>query len=173
MMGGREIFYFVLIGVYPMALVGAAISDITRLRIPNWLSATLFAAFPATAWLSDLGWALLFRGIACAMVLLGIGAFMAARGWLGGGDAKLLAATAAWIGWPGVLKFILIMGVVGGALALMLLLFRRARLSAIAASVPWLRALRNTAESVPYGVAIAAAGLAMLWELPVRTVMTN
>jgi len=87
---------------------------------------------------------------------------MFARGWMGGGDAKLAAATALWIGWsPLLLNYALITSVFGGMLALALLRLRRYPIPAFAQGWTWLTRLHDTGTGVPYGIALALGGLAV------------
>jgi prepilin peptidase CpaA len=80
-------------------------------------------------------------------------------GWLGGGDAKLAAATAAWLGWTAILDYGLAAALFGGILTLILLCLRTVPLPAALARVAWLARLHNAGAGVPYGIALAAAGL--------------
>ena len=99
---------------------------------------------------------------------LGVGALalaaamaMWALGWIGGGDAKLFAASALWIGWPAVGMFLLVTALGGGALSVALLSLRSSWVRAVVpVGPPWMARLRQNGGDVPYGVAIAAGALA-------------
>ena len=80
-------------------------------------------------------------------------------GWIGGGDAKLAAATAAWLGWTAILNYGLAAALFGGILTLILLGARAAPLPAAFGRIEWLARLHNVKAGVPYGIALAAAGL--------------
>ncbi len=84
-----------------------------------------------------------------------------ALGWVGGGDAKLMAAACLWLGWPATQSFMLDTALAGGAFAFVLLL---ARGQVIRAFVPaqsgWVGRLVTPGEPAPYGVAIAIGALA-------------
>jgi prepilin peptidase CpaA len=85
---------------------------------------------------------------------------MFARGWIGGGDAKLFAATALWVGWPAVLTDLAVTGLAGGVLAVALLTLRSAPVRSFLPTGPdWFERLAEPGENVPYGVAIAAGAL--------------
>jgi prepilin peptidase CpaA len=132
------------------------------MTIPNWISAALVlvflpAALVAHAPFSEIGWSL----------ALGLGALVAAVGmfalrWIGGGDAKLFAAGALWLGPAGAAPFLLWTAVAGGVLALALISARRASaLTGLPAKKPaWLGRLLEPAGDIPYGIAIAAGALA-------------
>src|SRR5438128_1250085 len=83
----------------------AALRDLTSYTIPNWLSLCLAAAFLPAAFTLGLPVAVigLCLGIGVAALLAGM--VMFALGWIGGGDAKLFAASALWLGLSGALPF--------------------------------------------------------------------
>jgi prepilin peptidase CpaA len=86
---------------------------------------------------------------------------MFAAGWIGGGDGKLFAVCALWLGWPAVLPFMLYTGLAGGALTIAILGLRSGWLApAVAGGPAWLRKLGTTGGDLPYGVAIAVGALA-------------
>lgn len=144
--------------VFPVLVLGAALRDITSYTIPNWISlaaAVLFfpAALVVGLPLNHVGFSL---GIGAATLVFGIGMF--AAGWVGGGDAKLMAACALWLGWPAVLPFLAWTALAGGAMAVGLLCARK--VPVLAGRGPaWMSRLLQPGEDVPYGVAIAAGAL--------------
>jgi prepilin peptidase CpaA len=97
--------------------------------------------------------------MSCGLAILLITFGMFSFGWLGGGDAKLAAATAAWLGWTAILDYGLAAALFGGILTLILLGLRTVPLPAPLARVAWLARLHNASAGVPYGIALAAAGL--------------
>ncbi|MFI4933201.1 MAG: prepilin peptidase [Caulobacterales bacterium] len=155
--------------VYAALVIIAALKDLSTFTIPNWISAALAIAFVPAALIIGLTHGA--SGLSLAMSIglnlaLGLGvlvlaAGMFALGWVGGGDAKLMAASALWIGLPGLAPFALYTGLAGGALALGLLALRSAWLRPLAAAGPaWTRRLATPGEAAPYGVAIAFGALA-------------
>jgi prepilin peptidase CpaA len=171
--------YLCFAGVLSM-LGLAAFMDLRERRIPNRLTAGLTLLYPiyvvtspaAVAWPIALG-------LAAVVFLIGLGLF--ARALIGGGDVKLLAALSLWAGPEQFVWFILVTTLTGGALSLITLSYRRwsslvegllsARGLAIstggASAVPC--APRDAAPgrltTLPYGVAIAAGGIAIIVEL--------
>jgi prepilin peptidase CpaA len=155
--------------VFIASLAALAIHDVVTFRIPNWANAALavaFLPFAAAAGLAgaEVWW--LGHLAACVIVfVVGFGMFQMRA--LGGGDVKLLAAAALWIGWGGLLPFVVWVGISGGGLVLLLLALRKNLPMLIAWASPtipqsWPRVL-TSGEKVPYGVAIAIGGiLAML-----------
>ena len=147
--------------VLPALVLVAGLHDMATFTIPNWISIALALAFPVAAVLAGLPLAQVGLCFAVGAVMLAVGVGMFAAGWIGGGDAKLLAAAALWIGWPSVINFVLITALAGGALAVMLLGARQAGFGLLVAQGPaWLTRLLDPKEAAPYGVAIAFGALA-------------
>jgi prepilin peptidase CpaA len=147
----------VLVDAMGGVLIAAAISDMMRLRIPNYLSlalVVLFAAFAiADAMPLD---AVLWHAIAGATVLaVGIGLF--AFGLFGGGDIKLLAAVALLIGWSSLLPLVVMVAVIGGLLAIVIATMRARGVTHFLGSLGVRGAIFESDRAyVPYAVAIAA-----------------
>jgi prepilin peptidase CpaA len=143
-------FQYVLLGALAIALVTAAVTDIRRRQIDNWLNAGIVLAAPLYWWASGLslwpgvGWQLGLAGLTLAVT-----ATLFAMRWMGGGDVKLLTALALWITPTWFLKLVLMMALLGGLLTLVLGAWHVAR-------------RRRDRLAIPYGVAIAAAGLWVL-----------
>ena len=150
--------------VFPALVILGAVTDVVSYRIPNWISLGLVAGFAtaAAAGLSagaSLG--ALGLGIAVGAGALAAGVAMFARGWIGGGDAKLFAAAALWLGWPALPAYLVFTALAGGALAMLLMALRSAMLRPLLLAGPaWFVRLADPDESVPYGVAIAVGALA-------------
>ena len=69
---------------------------------------------------------------------------MFSLGWIGGGDAKLAAAAALWIGWGSLLDFGLSTAIYGGVLTVALMLMRKvAAAGRSCASIEWLARLHH------------------------------
>jgi prepilin peptidase CpaA len=84
-----------------------------------------------------------------------------ARGWIGGGDAKLAAATALWFGFDHLLDYFLYASLFGGALTLLMIRFRLLPLPDVLARQDWAQRLHRLDGGIPYGIALAAAALAV------------
>ena len=87
-------------------------------------------------------------------------------GWIGGGDAKLAAATALWFGFDLLFTYVLYASVLGGVLTLLLLQFRLMPLPGLLAGQVWAQRLHRKDGAVPYGIALAAAALVVYPESP-------
>jgi len=150
-----------LLTVFPALAIVAALKDVTSYTIPNWISLGLIAGFVPAAIVSGAPLPALGLCLATGFVALLMGMGMFAAGWIGGGDAKLFAASALWIGWPGGVNFMLATGLAGGALTMAILALRSGWLEPVLAGSPaWLRRLGTQGGDLPYGVAIAIGALA-------------
>ncbi len=144
---------------FPLSLAWAAVSDIRTMTISNRLNLFLAGAFVPVALLTGLDlsqWGL-HLGLAFAGLILGMVLF--ALRCMGGGDAKLIAATTLWLGFDGTVAFLIYTALAGGALTLGLMGARKT----IGVYAPAMPAFigRHLAEKgdIPYGVAICAGGL--------------
>jgi len=145
----------------PALVLTAAAGDALSFKIPNWISLALLALFPVAALAAGLPLTTIGLHFGIGLVALVAGMAMFALRWLGGGDAKLFAAVALWMGWPAVATFLALAAVAGGALAAVLLLLRSAAFRPLALLGPrWVVRLAEPGEGVPYGVAIAIGALA-------------
>ena len=155
-----QALHILLLMVFPALAIVGALKDLTSYTIPNWISLALVVAFvPAAlasgASLSAIG---LCLAVGFAALVLGMGMF--AVGWIGGGDGKLLAACALWMGWPAVAPFLLCTALAGGALTFAVLALRSGWVAPLVAGGPvWVRRLGQPGGDLPYGVAIAAGAL--------------
>ena len=153
---------------FPVLVLAAAAKDLTSYTIPNWISLALAAAFaPAAgaAWFAgapvpDL---MLCVGVGAGALLAGI--VMFTFGWVGGGDAKLFAACALWIGASGLAPFLLWTAMAGGVLSVTILIARR-RMAGGPEADGWLPRLLTPGGPVPYGLAISAGALAAFVQSP-------
>ena len=82
-----------------------------------------------------------------------------ARGWIGGGDAKLAAATALWLGFDQLMNYLLYASLFGGLLTILVIRFRCMPLPAALAGQEWAQRLHRLDAGVPYGIALAASAL--------------
>ena len=78
---------------------------------------------------------------------------------IGGGDAKLAAAAALWIGWGSMLDFSLRTAIYGGALGVAVLMIRKFPLPSFLTAMPWVLRLQDPKNGIPYGIAMAAAAI--------------
>lgn len=138
-------------------LVAAAYTDITRYRIPNAICLTLLALFPLAQWLAvaPAPWLL---HVFTALATLGIGLMLFIPGLFGGGDAKLMAVCGLWFGPTAMLAALVLTTVTGGLLCLLLIILRTVMDERVA--------VLKKGGPIPYGLAIAAAGILLSGRLP-------
>jgi len=149
-----------------LVLTGA-FRDLVSYTIPNWISLAIIGLFPLAALAAGLPLEMTAVHLGIGVAVLVCAMAMFAFRWIGGGDAKLFAAAALWMGWPAVLDFVLWTAIIGGVLAMMLLSLRSAALRPmVLLGPPWLVKLSEPGGAAPYGVAIAAGALAALPQSP-------
>ncbi len=145
--------------VFPLLMAFAASSDLLTMRISNYLVLMLVAAFFIIALIAGISWSDIVTHVGVALAVLTVTFSFFAFGWIGGGDAKLAAATSLWLGSATLLPYIVYAGLLGGALTLAILLLRRWPLNPLIARITWIGRLHDRKAGVPYGIALAAAGL--------------
>jgi len=145
---------------FPALVINGALRDLVTYTIPNWLSVALVAGFPIAALAMGLPLPVVGFHLAIGVAALVAGMIMFALRWIGGGDAKLFAAAALWLGWPALMTYLAVTGIAGGALAVGLLGLRSPLLRGYVLNGPaWFVRLAEPDENVPYGVAIAVGAL--------------
>jgi prepilin peptidase CpaA len=174
------------LGGFLALMILAALEDIRIRRIPNWLNASIVALYPlyvlaapaSIAWLSALG---------AAVAVFLAGWLLFARGVMGGGDVKLITAVTLWAGLEHLALFAAVTSLTGGILGIATLLRERWQWRLVAPYVSLALATVTSpgrggqkppqaAEDVPgqgkvgsptlpYGIAVAAGGLAVVLQL--------
>jgi len=147
--------------LFPALMAFAASSDLLTMTISNRLSLALAGGFFLLTIVIGMSFSAIGMHLAAAALVLTVCFGFFSQGWIGGGDAKLAAATALWFGFDYLLDYLLYASVFGGVLALLIIQFRRLPLPAPLARQPWILRLHETGGGVPYGIALAAAALAV------------
>jgi prepilin peptidase CpaA len=150
---------FLLFLSFPAAMAFAGAMDLFTMTIPNRISIGLIAAFLAAALMVPLSWGEIANHLGAGLLMLGIGIALFAGGFLGGGDAKLMAAAALWFGFERLLDYLLLVSIAGGALVFLILFYRSITPPLWMCRQPWAMRLHEKAGGVPYGIALAAGGL--------------
>ncbi|WP_049976116.1 prepilin peptidase [Azospirillum sp. B506] len=171
-----------LSGGAAILLVAAAVSDFRTRTIPNWIPAFLGLLFALAAMVDPSAHPPLSSVAGAVLVFIPL-LILFARGKMGGGDVKLLTAAALWSGWGQLPALLIVTVLTGGVLAIVALVRVTARravdtlalffpCSATAKARLWLEALLRTRNvdalplgeaGLPYGIAIAAGGLSVLY----------
>jgi prepilin peptidase CpaA len=160
-----------LLFVFPFIMLYAAAMDVLTMRIANTVSIGLAAAFFVVAAIAGMPaqQMLVHLGVGLAVLIANMVLFHLRL--VGGGDAKLLAAAALWIGYEQLIPFIVFVTIFGGVLALLVLAYRRA--PAGAQPLPeWASRLHKRSEGLPYGVAITAGALVVYPLTPLSMLLT-
>jgi len=145
--------------IFPAGMAMAASMDLLTMTIPNRVCAAIAVGFLLFALIANAPLELILWNLSCGVVVLIVMFTMFSLGWIGGGDAKLAAAAALWIGWGSLLEFGLSTAIYGGALTLALLAIRRFPLPPQLDRMEWLSRLHHPKTGVPYGIALAAAAI--------------
>lgn len=145
--------------LFPALMAFAAASDLFTMTISNRVSLLLVAGFLIVAVMSGMGSEELLKHIGAGFTVLAVAFACFAMGWIGGGDAKIAAATALWFGFGHLLDYLVYASLLGGGLTLFLLQFRQWPLPRALASQPWLLRLHGKDTGIPYGIALAAGAL--------------
>lgn len=153
---GPQVPIFLAMGALLCVVVGA-VWDMVKFEIPDELSiiiivlAALYGlTTPGFGWLSH---------IAAPLIFFAIGLLLFARGWMGGGDIKLLTALSAWTGLAGLPLFLVGTALAGGLLAFVLLVGRRLNADAQGPR------LFHPGAPLPYAVAILGGTAYFAWQV--------
>ncbi|ODT07385.1 MAG: peptidase [Mesorhizobium sp. SCN 65-20] len=156
--------------VFPFCMVYAAVSDVMSMTIANRVPLLLLGVFVVVAPLTGMAWAEIGMHLAAGALMLTITFAMFAIGGMGGGDAKLIAATAVWmgLGFP-LMQYLLVSASIGGTLTLAILAFRSSALSHVVGQNIFLKNFTHHAGGVPYGIALGIGGLLTYPSSPMMT----
>jgi prepilin peptidase CpaA len=155
-----------LLTIFPGTMALAAATDFFTMTVPNRIALVLVAGFLVAAPLVSLGWPEIGLHFGLAVAALVVTFTLFSFGWIGGGDAKLFAAICLWVGPAALLSYSVFSALIGGALTLALLFWRGVPLPEMLISQNWLVRLHDPKEGVPYGIALAAAGLLVYPQTP-------
>ena len=145
--------------VFPALMAFAASSDLFTMTISNRVTLALVGGFVAMAFMSGMSPADVLAHAGAAATVLAVTFLFFSRGWIGGGDAKLAAATALWLGFDHLMGYVLYASIFGGVLTLAMIRFRLMPLPQMLADQDWVKRLHRLDGGVPYGIALAAAAL--------------
>ena len=156
----------VLAAILPALFVAAAVFDLATYTIPNFVTGAMIMLFAVLAAVMAIGGHPLGLGDIGLHVLAGIvglfaGAVFFALRWVGGGDAKLFAAAALWLGWDALFQYAVLGAILGGFFTIGILMVRQIPLPTVLVTMPWFARLTDRKQGVPYGVTLAMAALNM------------
>lgn len=155
--------------VFPLLMAFSAFADLFTMTIPNRVSLVLVAGYFALAAYVPVPLETVAWHVTCGLSILALTFVLFSLGWIGGGDAKLAASTALWFGWEHLLDYGLAASLIGGVITLIVLEMRRRELPKSWLSLGFVARLAEKNGGVPYGIALAIAGLliyphTLMWE---------
>ena len=145
--------------LFPAMMAFAASSDLFTMTISNRVALALVGGFFVLALASGMAPNDILSHVGAAATVLAVTFVFFARGWIGGGDAKLAAATALWLGFDHLMAYLLYASIFGGILTWAMIRFRLMPLPQALAEQEWAKRLHRLDGGVPYGIALAAAAL--------------
>ncbi|MDN5926856.1 MAG: prepilin peptidase [Hyphomicrobiales bacterium] len=146
--------------VFPFCMVFAAISDMLSMTIANRVSIVLAMTFAIVAPLTGMEWSAYGLHLAAGAAVLAVTFTLFAIGGMGGGDAKLLAATSVWMGFGmPLVEYLVYASVFGGVLTMAVLTYRSSAVHTFFGRNLFLRQFADDRKGVPYGIALGIGGL--------------
>ena len=159
---GMEPAFFVCTGVFVALVVWGMWSDLVSLTIPDAVSIGLVLGFLLAAVLAGAPWLLVLKHLGLGVAVYVLAAVLVLLNTFGGGDAKMLAVIAIWAGWPMLITLLVWTALLGGLLAVIILIFRKIPLSPGLAGQAWIQRLHRRDKGIPYGLAIGLGSLLLL-----------
>lgn len=153
--------------VFPFCMVFAAVSDMLSMTIANRVSLALVVIFAIVAPFTGMAWTTYGLHFAAGGLVLAVTFLLFALGGMGGGDAKLLAASSVWfgLGMP-LMQYLVLTAFIGGALTIAILFYRKSPLAVYTGQYRFLRHFADDSGGVPYGVALGIGGMLSFLESP-------
>jgi prepilin peptidase CpaA len=145
--------------LFPAMMAFAASSDLFTMTIANRVSLILIGGFGLLAIMTGMGVQDVLLHVGAGASVLVVAFTLFSFGWIGGGDAKLAAATALWFGFNHLFDYLIYSSILGGALTLLLVQFRMFPLPHMLVGRDWIERLHRRGGGIPYGIALAAAAL--------------
>ncbi|MBX8799833.1 peptidase [Ochrobactrum sp. MR28] len=141
-------------------MIYAALSDLLFMKISNIACLFLAAGFVILAPFAGLSFQSILLHLAAGIVVIIVCFGLFYLNAMGGGDAKLISATALWTGFSAsLIQYLLISAIAGGILTVLILLLRKLVNRNKIVHIAFLYRLTNPAKGIPYGIALAIAGL--------------
>jgi prepilin peptidase CpaA len=145
--------------LFPGMMAFAASSDLFTMTIANRVSLILIGGFGLLAIMTGMSPSNVLLHVGAGALVLVVAFTMFSCGWIGGGDAKLAAATALWFGFNHLFDYLIYSSILGGVLTLLLIQFRMLPLPHVLVGRDWIERLHRRGNGIPYGIALAAAAL--------------
>lgn len=162
-----DFFRHAFVIYFYVAMIFVVFCDIYTMKIPNRLCFSLVIVYFFAAYCAHMSFHDVLIHLVCGLVALLFGFILFNFRFIGGGDAKLAAATVLWLGFDPLATYACVSAIVGGIITVGLLIFRRLSLPAFLSSQGWIVRLHDPKEGVPYGVALVIGGIVAYGETPI------
>ncbi|MEY4501779.1 MAG: Prepilin peptidase [Pseudomonadota bacterium] len=150
-MTGQALLIAPYVALIPLLVLVAA-SDLHSRTIPNWVNGLIALLGIASWWTSGMAiWPDMAVQFGFAAIIFGVFVLFFAMNAMGGGDVKLLGALALWFQIVPMVRLLMVMSILGGVLTLIFM--ARHKILKLSSKI-----------EVPYGVAIATAGIWAVYE---------
>ncbi len=148
-----------ILAMFPLCMIFATFYDLFTMTIPNRITLALVIGFAIFAPLVGMTLETAAWHVGIAFIALVVGFALFSLGVMGGGDAKLIAASALWFGTAFTVPYLAIATLLGGVLTVAVIFGRRFALPENLARIPWISRLHDRKEGVPYGAALGPAAV--------------
>jgi prepilin peptidase CpaA len=146
--------------IFPMCMALGAMTDLISMTIPNRVSVLLVASFCVIAPLTGMDFTTIGWHFAAAACVFAAGFLLFAINAMGGGDAKILAASSLWYGFgPDLVGYLAYVGFAGAILTILIIVTRANANTLLATRIPMPNYFYKPSLGVPYGVAIGFGAL--------------
>jgi prepilin peptidase CpaA len=145
--------------LFPAMMAFAASSDLLTMTISNRISLVLVGGYFVLALATGASMNDVLSHCGAGLLVLAVTFVCFSRGWIGGGDAKLAAASALWLGFDHLLAYFVVASLLGGALTILVLKLRVWPLPRFLIGREWAERLHQRDAGIPYGIALAIAAL--------------
>lgn len=145
--------------IFPFAMAMAAWLDLLTMTLPNRFVIVFGALFFVAAAVIGMPVETVGMHLAAGAAMLVVAFLLFIPGWIGGGDAKFFAASALWLGWTPLIEYAIYASLMGGLMAFVMIASRTYPLPAFLLRQNWAHKLHQSETGIPYGIAMAVAGL--------------
>ena len=152
-------FEYGLVFIFPFMMIFSSFSDLLTMNISNKVSLILISAFVVFAFVIDMDTQTVLWHFLTFILVLTVGFVLFSLNVIGGGDAKLAASTALWLGWAHTAPYIVLASFIGGLLTLLILKFRSGIIPEKFNKMEWVLRLHDSKNGAPYGIALGIAAL--------------
>jgi prepilin peptidase CpaA len=158
---------FILMLALPTLLIYACFSDLFAMKISNRLCLAVVGVFPIFALAVGMPIGMAAWHVLAGLLVLVVSFTLFSFGWIGGGDAKFVAAASLWLGFSQLWEYVAVSSILGGALTLAILGIRGYPLPAPLLRLQWVNKLHDKKTGIPYGIALGVSAVLLLPHAPV------